>query len=90
MALTTYTAATNIIGSLGTTPEDRPGMTDQELKDKFDENAVNIKAFLNALIAELAAITAGKGASTITKQSPLSLHFSCRFQTGQSRTPFYK
>ena len=28
MALTTYTQATNIIESLGTTPEDRPGMTD--------------------------------------------------------------
>ena len=65
MALTQYTADVDIIGSLGTTPEDRPGMTDQQLKDKFDENAVNIKAFLNALIAELASTANGKGASTI-------------------------
>lgn len=47
MALTEYTAATNIIGSLGTDPEDRPTLDDQGLKDKFDENAVNIVTYLN-------------------------------------------
>jgi hypothetical protein len=68
MALTQYTTPTNVIGSLGTTPEDRPGMTDQQLKDKFDLNAVNIAAFLNSLISELASTSAGKGASQIGLQ----------------------
>lgn len=63
MALTTYTADTNIIGTLGTTPEDRVGMTDQQLKDKFDENAAKWKAFFNATTkVEIdALITAIKG-----------------------------
>jgi hypothetical protein len=65
MALTTYTAATDIIENLGTNPEDRPTLTDETFKAKFDENAVNIAAFLNALIAELASTDAGKGASAI-------------------------
>jgi hypothetical protein len=65
MALTPYTAATDIIESLGTNPEDRPTLTDETFKAKFDENAANIKAFLNALIAELASTDAGKGASAI-------------------------
>ena len=47
MALTKYTKDTSIIGQLGTRPEDRPGMTDQQLKDKFDENALNWKEFWN-------------------------------------------
>lgn len=64
MALTKYTQDTNVIGSLGTTPEDRLGMTDQQLKDKFDENAVNTKTFLNdTMIPEIdALINAIKGA----------------------------
>jgi hypothetical protein len=65
MALTPYITPTNIIGTLGTDPEDRPDLDDQGLKDKFDQNAVNIVAFLNALITELASTLAGKGASAI-------------------------
>jgi hypothetical protein len=47
MAFTNYTTATNIIGTLGTDPGDRPDLDDQGLKDKFDENAKNIVIFLN-------------------------------------------
>ena len=65
MALTQYTAATDIIKTLGTNPEDRPTLTDDTFKAKFDENAANIKAFLNAMIAELASTANGKGASQI-------------------------
>jgi hypothetical protein len=65
MALTPYTTPTNIIETLGTDPEDRPELDDPGFKRKFDENAVNIAAFLNALIAELASNSAGKGASAI-------------------------
>lgn len=65
MALTQYTADTDIIETLGTKPEDRPTLTDDTFKAKFDENAANIKAFLNAMIAELASTANGKGASQI-------------------------
>lgn len=64
MALTKYTQDTSIIGQLGTRPEDRPGMTDQQLKDKFDENALNWKEFWNNTASEEidALIAAIKGA----------------------------
>jgi len=52
MALTKYTQDTSIIGQLGTRPEDRPGMTDQQLKDKFDENALTWKEFWNNTASE--------------------------------------
>lgn len=65
MALTTYTAATDIIKTLGTNPEDRPTLTDDTFKAKFDENSANIKVFLNAMIAELLSTANGKGASQI-------------------------
>ena len=65
MALTQYTADTDIIETLGTNPEDRPTLTDDTFKAKFDENAANIKTFLNAMIAELASTASGKGASQI-------------------------
>ena len=65
MALTQYTAATDIIKTLGTNPEDRPTLTDDTFKAKFDENSENIKTFLNAMIAELASTANGKGASQI-------------------------
>jgi hypothetical protein len=68
MALTPYTAATDIIENLGTNPEDRPTLNDETFKAKFDENAANIKAFLNALILELSSTAAGKGASAIGVQ----------------------
>lgn len=68
MALTTYTAATDIIKTLGTNPEDRPTLTDDTFKAKFDENAANIAAFLNAMITELASVSAAKGASCIGLQ----------------------
>jgi hypothetical protein len=45
--LTPYTTPTNIIGSLGTDPEDRPDLDDQDLKNKFDQNAVNIVSYVN-------------------------------------------
>jgi hypothetical protein len=47
MALTRYTTPTNIIGTLGTDPEDRTDLDDQGLKDKFDKNADNIVAYIN-------------------------------------------
>lgn len=50
MALTPYATATNIIGSLGTDPEDRPDLDDQGLKDKFDQNAVNIVGYINGTL----------------------------------------
>lgn len=65
MALTQYTADTDIIETLGTNPEDRPTLTDNTFKAKFDENAANIKAYLNSLIAELLSTSTGKGASQI-------------------------
>ena len=65
MALTQYTADTDIIETLGTNPEDRPTLTDDTFKAKFDENSENIKVFLNAMIAELASTANGKGASQI-------------------------
>jgi hypothetical protein len=45
--LTTYTTPTNIIGTLGTDPEDRPDLDDQDLKNKFDQNAANIANYIN-------------------------------------------
>lgn len=70
MTLTKYTQDTSVIGALGTTPEDRPGMTDQQLKDKFDENALNIKTFINDTLTEEAdaaiADLAGAGRTTET------------------------
>jgi hypothetical protein len=64
MALTPYTAATDIIENLGTNPEDRTDLTDETFKAKFDENAANIVAFLNeTTFPEIdALITAIKGA----------------------------
>jgi hypothetical protein len=47
MAFSDYTESTEIIANLGTDPEDRPDMTDPELKAKFDENAAKLKAWLN-------------------------------------------
>jgi hypothetical protein len=47
MALTPYTTPTNIIGTLGTDPEDRSDLDDQGLKDKFDQNAMNIVGYIN-------------------------------------------
>jgi hypothetical protein len=68
MALTQYTAPTNIIETLGLDPEDRTTLNDDTFRAKFDQNAVNIAAFLNSLISELASISAGKGASAIGLQ----------------------
>jgi hypothetical protein len=68
--LTTYTTPTNIIGTLGTDPEDRPDLDDQDLKNKFDQNAANIAAFLNALISEIASTSTGKGASQVGLEDP--------------------
>jgi hypothetical protein len=64
MSLTKYTDSTNIIGSIGTTVEER-GLTTQEFKDAFDENPEKIVAFINAMIDELASTSSGKGASAI-------------------------
>ena len=47
MVFTPYSQSTSIIGTLGTDPEDRPDLDDQGLKDKFDQNAVNIVNYLN-------------------------------------------
>lgn len=49
---TDYTTSTAIIANLGTDPEDRPDMTDDELKAKFDENAANLVAFINGTLLE--------------------------------------
>jgi hypothetical protein len=48
--LTPYTTPTNIIGSLGTDPEDRPDLDDQDLKNKFDQNAANIVSYINGTL----------------------------------------
>lgn len=45
--ITEYTADTDIIETLGTNPEDRPTLTDDTFKAKFDENAATWKAFFN-------------------------------------------
>jgi hypothetical protein len=42
MAMTPYSGDTNVIGKLGTTPQER-GLTTQQFKDKFDEG---LKAFV--------------------------------------------
>jgi len=47
MAFSDYTESTEIIANLGTDPEDRPDMDDDEFKGKFDENAAKIKTWLN-------------------------------------------
>lgn len=58
MALSKCTVPTDVIGSLGTTPQDR-GLTTQEFKDKFDEMPEGIKAYLNdTLTVEVDAHTA--------------------------------
>jgi hypothetical protein len=55
MALTKCDVQGNIIGSLGTTPQER-GLTTQEFKDKFDEMPEGIKEYINnVLTAELDA-----------------------------------
>ena len=64
MALTKYTTPINVIGSLGTTPEDR-NITTQAFKDKFDEMGEAIVTHVNGLVDELASTAAGKGASCI-------------------------
>lgn len=46
MALTKCTVPTDVIGSLGTTTQDR-GLTTQQFKDKFDEMPEGIKSYLN-------------------------------------------
>lgn len=52
MAFTEYTTSTAIIANLGTDPEDRPDMTDAQLKAKFDENAANIVTYINDTLLE--------------------------------------
>lgn len=46
MALTKCAVPANVIGSLGTTPNER-GLTPQAFKDKFDEMPEGIKMYLN-------------------------------------------
>ena len=59
MALTQYTEDTAIIAALADQPNDSDGLTAAQLKAKFDENAANIKTYINdTLLAELESITA--------------------------------
>jgi hypothetical protein len=54
MALTQYTAPTNIIETLGLDPEDRTNLNDDTFRAKFDENAANIVEYINnTLTSEL-------------------------------------
>jgi hypothetical protein len=46
MALTTCSVATNVIASLGTTPQER-GLTTDEFKAKFDKEATDLKDWIN-------------------------------------------
>ena len=70
MAFTKLTKDMAIIGKLPDEPNDIGGLTAQQLKEKFDEAGVSIKAYLNdslileierdlATKAELSAIIAG-------------------------------
>lgn len=59
MALTKLTADLNIIQALDDEPNDVGGLTSAQLKAKFDEAGNDIKTFINNLIDELAAKTAG-------------------------------
>jgi hypothetical protein len=53
MALTKCSVSTDVIGTLGTTVEER-GITTQQFKDKFDEMPEGIKTYLNdTLTAEI-------------------------------------
>lgn len=46
MSLTKCSVPTDVIGSLGTTPEQR-AISTQQFKDKFDEMSEGIKTYLN-------------------------------------------
>jgi len=60
MAINEYTGATNIIASLPDDPNDSGGLTAAQLKAKFDENAANLKTYINdTLVAELNSNTSG-------------------------------
>jgi hypothetical protein len=63
MALPEYAQDTNIIETLGTNPEDRTDLNDQTFKAKFDLNAAQIKAYINATLTKAidALIAAIKG-----------------------------
>jgi hypothetical protein len=49
MALTKCTVPTDIIGTIGTTVQER-GLTTQQFKDKFDEMPEGIKTYLNDVL----------------------------------------
>lgn len=68
MAMTPYSGETEIIGKLGTTPQER-GLTTQQFKDKFDEGLQGFVGWFNdihkAEFDALAAIESGSWTPTI-------------------------
>lgn len=60
MGFTEYAEDTAIIAALSDQPNDSDGLTADQLKAKFDENAANIKEYINdTLVAELNSTTSG-------------------------------
>ena len=60
MVFSTYDARTDIIKQLPDDPNDSGGLNAAQLKSKFDENALNIKNYINdSLVAELNSATSG-------------------------------
>jgi hypothetical protein len=72
MALTEYTASTDIILNLGTDPEDRPDLDDDGFKSKWDQNAKNIVEYINDThLPEVQAEFDAKQAIIDTKENAL-------------------
>lgn len=72
MALTKCAVTTDVIGSLGTTVEER-GITTQQFKDKFDEMPEGIKTYLNdTLTVELDTALAVTASETVAGKVELA------------------
>jgi hypothetical protein len=94
MSLTKCNVPTDVIGSLGTTVEER-GISTQQFKDKFDEMPEGIKTYLNDILtveldSSLASkeTPAGAQAKADTVNNNLALHIGENFSyvTVASRT----
>lgn len=83
MAFTTYTGDTDIIASLGTTPEERALTTDQ-FKAKFDEFATAYVTWFNAThLPEVEALT---GSASETAKGIVELATAAETTTGTDDT----
>jgi hypothetical protein len=70
----------NVIGKLGTTPQER-GLTTQQFKDKFDEGPIALGEFVNeTLIPEVEAHLADYSTNAIKKDGSVTMENHLSFQ----------